>query len=62
MLIKHKQQCIQKEITSNKTSPESHIYWKNHFHSNPLYFRIYAEFVADNETDISSTGDKTTNI
>ena len=26
VIINHKQQCIQKEITSIRTSPESHIY------------------------------------
>ena len=34
MTIKHKQQRIQKEMTSIRTSPESHFYWKNHFHKN----------------------------
>ena len=29
---------------------------------NPLYFRIYAGFEADNEKDNSSIGNKTTNI
>ena len=27
---------------------------------NPLYFRIYTDFEADNEIDISSRGNKTT--
>ena len=40
MIIKHKQQCIQKEITSIRTSPESHLFLENHFHKNPLCFRI----------------------
>ena len=35
---------------------------KKHFHKNPLYFRIYADFEADNEIDNSSIGNKTTNI
>ena len=41
---------------------ESHIYWKKHFHKNPLYFRIYADFEADNEKDDTCIGNKTTNI
>ena len=32
------------------------------FHETPLYFRIYTDFEADNEIDISSIGNKTTNI
>ena len=35
---------------------------KKHFHINPLYFRIYADFEADNEKDNSIIGDETTNI
>ena len=35
---------------------------KKHFHENPLYFRIYADFEADNEKDNSNIGNKTTNI
>ena len=62
MIIKHKQQCNQKQITSIKTSYESRLYYENLFHQNPLYFRIYAEFAADNEKDNSSLGKKTTNF
>ena len=50
------------DICSIRRSPDSHIYWKNHFHRNPLYFRTYADFVANNEIDNSSIGNKTTNI
>ena len=35
---------------------------KKHFQKNPLYFRIYADFEADNEKDNSGIGNKTTNI
>ena len=35
---------------------------KKHFHKNPLYFRIIADFEADNEVDGSSVGNKTTNL
>ena len=45
-IIKHKQQCIQKEIISIATSPESNLHWKNDFHKNPLYFRVYVDFEA----------------
>ena len=36
MLIKHKQKCGKDNITTIKTSNESHLHWKNHFHKNPL--------------------------
>ena len=62
MLMKHKQKCGIDNITTIKTSNESHLHWKKHFHKNPLYFRIYADFEADNEKDNSSIGNKTTNI
>ena len=62
MLMKHKPKCENNDITSNKTSNESHLYWKKHFHKNPLYFRIYADFEADNEKDDTIVGNKTTNI
>ena len=62
MIIKHKQQCLLKEITSIKTSPKSHLNWKNLFNRNPLYFRMYAGFEADNENDNSSIGNKTSNV
>ena len=35
---------------------------KKHFHKIPIYFRIYADFEADNEIDNSNVGNKTTNI
>ena len=35
---------------------------KKHFHKNPSYFGIYADFEAHNEKDNSSVGNKTTNI
>ena len=62
VLKRHKQRCDQQEITSNKTSNESHIFWKKHFHTNPLGFRIYAGFEPDNEYDNSSIGIETTNV
>ena len=62
MLKKHKTKCENNDITTIKTSNESHIYWKKLFHKNPFYFRIYADFEADNEKDNSIVGNKTTNI
>ena len=62
MLMKHKEKCGDDNITVIKTSNETHLHWKKHFHKNPLYFRIYADFEADNEKDNSNIGNKTTNI
>ena len=63
MFTRHKEECENnKELTTIKTSPDSHLYWKKHFHKNPLNFGIYADFEADNEKDNSSVGNKTTNI
>ena len=62
MLMKHKQKCGDDNITVIRTSIESHLNWKKHFHKNPLYFKIYADFEADNEKDNSILGNKTTNI
>ena len=61
-LKNHKEKCGDDNICTVRKSIESHLYWKNHFHKNPLYFIIYADFGADNEIDNSKAGDKTTNI
>ena len=61
MLMLHKPKCENIDITTIRTSNESHLHWKNHFHKNPLFFRIYADFEADNENDNSSVCNKTTN-
>ena len=60
MIIKYRQQCNKKEMTSIKTSPEYHVYWKNYFHKNPKGFRICADLEADNEIEISTIGNRTT--
>ena len=60
--IKHTPKCENNIITCIKTSNKTHVYWEKHFHKNPLYFRIYADFEADNEKDDSIIGNKTTNI
>ena len=62
MLMKHKQKCGEDNITTITTSNKSHLHWEKHFHKNPLYFRIYADFEADNEKNISIIGNKTTNV
>ena len=62
MLIRHEEKCGDDNITTIKTSNESHLYWEKQFHKNPLYFRVYADFEADNEKDNSIIGIKTTNI
>ena len=62
MLKLHKPKCENNNITTIRTSSEPHIQWKKHFQKNPLYFRIHADFEADNEKDNSSIRNKTTNI
>ena len=62
MLLKHRQKCRDDNKTTIKTSNESQLHWKKHFHKNPIYFRIYSDFEADNEKDNSSIGNKTINI
>ena len=61
-LINHRGKCGDDSICTIRTSNDSHLYWKKHFHKNPLYFRIFADFEADNEIDGSNIGNKTTNI
>ena len=58
----HKEKCGDDNICTVRTSNESHLFWKKHFHKNPIYFRIIADFEADNEKDYSKIGNKTTNI
>ena len=58
----HKEKCGDDIICTIRTSSESHLYWKKHFHRNPLHFRIIADFEADNEIDGSNVGNETTNI
>ena len=61
-LKNHKEKCGYDNICAIRTSKESHLYWKKHFHKNPLYFRIYADFENDNEKDDSKIVNKTTII
>ena len=62
MLKLQNPKCETNDITSIKTSNESDLHWRKHFHKNPLNFRIYADFEADNEKDNSIIGNKTTNV
>ena len=62
VLTNHKEKCGEDNICTIRTSNESHLYWKKHFHRNPIYFRIIADFEAANEIDGSDIGNKTTNI
>ena len=62
MIIRHKPKCGIYDITTIRTSSESHKYWKKLFHKNPFYFRICANFEADSEIDNSSIGIQTSNI
>ena len=62
MLLIHKPKCGNYDITTTRTSSESHLHWKNNFYKTPIFFRIYADFEADNEIDNSSINKKTTNI
>ena len=50
MIIKHKQQCFQKEITKIRTSPQSHYYWKNFFHKNTFYIFIFIKTLRYKQT------------
>ena len=60
--MNRKEKCGDDNICTIRTSNESHLSWKKHFHKNLLYFRIIADFEADNEVDGSNIGNKTTNI
>ena len=62
MLMLHKPKCEENDITAIRTSNESNLHWKKPFQKTSLYFRIYADFEADTEKDISIVGNKTTNI
>ena len=62
MLMIYKPKRENNEIITISASSESQLHWKNHFHKNPLYFRIIADFEDDNQIDNSSIRNKTTNI
>ena len=60
-LINHKETCGD-NICAIRTSNESHLYCKKHFHKKLIYFRIIADFEADIEIENSSVVNKTTII
>ena len=62
VLMKHKDRCEQQDFTAIKLSSYKHLNWKKHYQKVPLYFRIYADFECNNETDNSIIGLHTTNI
>ena len=63
MVVIQKPKCEIFELTTNRTSSESYPHLKDQFfYKNLRYFRIIADFEADNETDNSSRVNKTTNI
>ena len=62
MLKLQNPKCENNDITTFRTSHESHLHWRKHFLKNPLCFRIYAGFEADNEKDNFIIGNKTTII
>ena len=44
MLMIHKPICENIDICSIRSSSDSHLHWKGHFHKLWLYFRRYADF------------------
>ena len=50
------------DLCTIKTSSDSQLHWKNHFHKNPIYLRIIADFEANNEIDNSSIGNEAIKI
>ena len=58
----HKPKCKNNDIITIRSSSESHLHWKKHFHNNSFFFKIYGVFEADNEKGNSSIGNKTTNF
>ena len=62
MVKLHRPKCESNDITTIRTSSDSHLHRKYHLHKITSNFRVYADFSADNEIDISSIGNKTTNF
>ena len=62
MLKLHQPKCKINDITTIRAANEPQIQWKKLFHKNPIHFRIFADFEADNEKDNSSLGNRATNI
>ena len=47
----HKPKSENYDITTIRTSTESHIHWKDHCHKNPIQFRSIADFEVDTEIE-----------
>ena len=62
MLSLPKRKREKNDITTIRTSLESHVFWEKPFHKNLLYFRINADFEVLNEIDKSEIVKETTNI
>ena len=62
IILLQKPKCENNNLTTIRTSLESHLHWRKHFQKFPSYFRIETDFEADNEKDHSILGNKTTNI
>ena len=58
MLMIQKSKRETYDITTIRISSESHLQWKNHLRKKLSYFRIYADFEADNEIDKCIKGKK----
>ena len=59
----HKPKCEKSDLTIMRTSSESRLHWKYHFHKNPFYFRNMADSEAVNEIeDNNAVCNETTNI
>ena len=49
----HKPKCENNDIITIRSSSDSHIHWKDHFHKNPFRYWIIADFEDDNEPEDS---------
>ena len=54
----HNPKCENFDITTIRTSSDSHFYWEKHFQKNPVKFRKYADFEADKKKIILVWGIK----
>ena len=57
----HKEKWYSDNKCTVRTSSDFHLYWKNHFQTNPVYFRSIADFEADDEKEDNIIGNKTSN-
>ena len=45
VLMLHEPKCENNDITTIRSSPESHLHWKEHFHKNPLFFTQISKLI-----------------